>query len=117
MKATVRLILFALFVFAVNVAASGSSQQNAIAIISVLGLVLPFLYKYVPAAGKYMVAITLVVSIIAAAVAEVLSGEVNISNLQANPSLLYLSALSVYGLSQFIFATLKQSPKTLNLVS
>jgi hypothetical protein len=102
----------------VNIAATGTSQANATAILSIIGLVLPFVYKYVPAAGHYMVAITVGVSIIGALAAEVVSKEVSLSNLTAaNPTVLYMSVLSVYGLSQFMFAALKQSPSTVKAVA
>jgi hypothetical protein len=101
----------------VNIAATGTSQANATAILSIIGLVLPFVYKYVPAAGKYMVAITVGVSFVGGVVAEVSSGELSLSNLtSANPTLLYMTVLSVYGLSQFMFAALKQQPSTLKAV-
>lgn len=106
-----------LLVVFVNIAATGKSQANAIAIASFLGFALPFVYKYIPAAGHYMVVITVVVSIVGALVSEVLSGEVSLTSLQkTDPSVLYLSVLNVYGLSQFMFSLLTQSNKTAKAV-
>ena len=73
-----RRILFGLAIVGavlVNVAATGSSQADAIAIATVMGFALPFLYKYLPQVGHYMVAITVVASALTAVAAELYSGE------------------------------------------
>jgi hypothetical protein len=121
MRKLLRKILLPLVLAAillVNIAATGSSQANAIAIASVVGLALPFLYKVFPVAGHYMVIITVVVSVICAVVAEVAGGEIKLSNFQGtlDTTHLYLIVMSVYGLSQFMFAFLTQSPKTAKAV-
>lgn len=101
-----------------NIAATGTSQANAIAMITIAGLGLPFLFKLVPSAGHWMVAITVVVSLLASIGAEVLSGELVLSALpKADVPTLLASFLSVYGLTQFLYALLTQSPKTTSAVS
>lgn len=108
-----RLVLFVALAMFLGVAATGQSAENAAAIAGVAGLLLPLALKFVPAAGHYMVAITLVASAIIAIAAEVASGEIVLSNLSAtNGQALFVTALSVWGLSQIIYATLTQSPKT-----
>jgi len=109
------LILMIVGIGLVNIAASGTSEQNAIAIASVAGFVLTFLYKFLPQAGHYMVAITVAVSILAALGAMVASGELSLSHVDV--SSLYVTAMSAYGISQLVYATLTQSPKTVNAVT
>jgi len=109
------LVAFVLALYVVNIAASGTSEQNAIAIASVVGLVLPFVYKLIPAAGHYMVAITVGVSVVVALVAMVTSGELALDHVDL--SSLYVTAMSVYGLSQFVYATLTQKRSTEGAVS
>jgi hypothetical protein len=100
------------------IAATGGSQSTAIAIAGVVGLLLPFGLKLVPAAGHYMVGITLGSSLLVAVVAEVVTGEIDVSNLQAtNATALLAMFLSVYGLSQAVYAVLTQSPKTASVVT
>ena len=115
-----RLLVIAI-VFAVWLlltAATGSSQSTAIALASVAALILPFVLKYVPAVGHYMVAITLVVSLAVAIGAELLSGELVLSQLQsADASTIFTLFLGVFGLSQAVYAVLTQSPKTTGAVS
>lgn len=101
-----------------SIAATGQSEQNAAAIASIAGVLLPLVLKYVPAAGHYMVAISLGASAVIAVIAEVASGEVVLTNLSAtNGQVLLLTALSVWGLSQIVYATLTQSPKTTGAVT
>lgn len=102
-----------------NIAATGTSEADAIAIAAVFGVVATFVYKKVPAVGHYMVTITVVASFVIAVVSELLSQELKISNLQGSidPTQLLLQFMSVYGLGQFLFASLKQSPKTVALVT
>ena len=100
------------------IAASGQSDQNAVAIAAVAGVLLPLALKYVPAAGHYMVAISLAASAVIAIVAELASGELVLSNLSAtNGQALFVTALSVWGLSQVVYATLTQSPSTTKAVT
>ena len=100
------------------IAATGGSQSTAIAIAAVAGLILPLVLKYVPAAGHYMVAITLVASLVVAVLAELISGELVLSDLQkADPTTLFAMFLSVYGLSQVVYSALTQSPKTAGAVT
>jgi uncharacterized membrane protein (DUF441 family) len=95
------------------IGATGGSQSTAIAIATVVALVLPFALKYIPAAGHYMVAITLGASLVVAVLAEVATGEIVLSNLQAtNATALLAMFLSVYGLSQVVYSLLAQSSKT-----
>jgi hypothetical protein len=112
--------LLGLFVFVavfVAMAATGTSASNAVAIAGVLAVLLPFGLKIVPAAGHYMVAISMAASVVVAAIAEIASGEIVLSNLSAtNGSLLLATVLSVYALSQAVYAILTQSPKTAKLV-
>jgi hypothetical protein len=115
-----RVGLLCAFVIAIvlNIAATGQSEQNAAAIAGVAGVLLPLALKYVPAAGHYMVAISLAAAVVISVVAEVASGEVVLSNLSAtNGQALLLMALSVWGLSQIVYATLTQSPKTASAVT
>jgi hypothetical protein len=115
-----RVVLLCAFILAVflNIAATGQSEQNAAAIAGVAGVLLPLALKYVPAAGHYMVAISLAAAVVISVVAEVASGEVVLSNLSAtNGQALLLMALSVWGLSQIVYATLTQSPKTASAVT
>lgn len=111
-----RLLFFSLVVgvFLLNVAASGTSEQNAIAIASAAGLALTFVYKYIPTAGHYMVAITVAVSILAGLGGMIWSGELSLSHLDLTN--LYVTAISAYGISQLAYATLTQSPKTIKAV-
>jgi hypothetical protein len=102
----------------VSMAATGQSEQNAAAIAAVAGVLLPLALKFIPAAGHYMVAISLGASIAIAVIAEVASGEMVLSNLGAtNGQALLLMALSVWGLSQIVYASLTQSPKTAGAVT
>src|SRR5258708_2681983 len=115
-----RLLLFALVVvgWLLLTAATGSSQATAIAIASLVALSLPFVYKYVPAVGHYMGAITLVVSLLVAVGAELLTGELVLQNLQnADGTTLFALFLGVYGLSQAVYAALTQAPSTAKLVT
>jgi hypothetical protein len=97
----------------VNVAASGTSQSNAIALATVAGLLLPFVFKAIPAAGHYMVAIVVGVSFLVAVGAMLLSGELDLSQLQAaNTTTLLGLFMTVYGLGQLVYSALTQSPKT-----
>ena len=99
-------------------AATGGSQSTAIAIATVVALILPFVLKYVPAAGHYMVGITLIVSFVVAVLAELVSGEIDLSKLGSiDPTALLAMFLSVYGLSQVVYALLTQSPKTASAVT
>jgi hypothetical protein len=96
-----------------NIAATGTSEANGIAIATIFGLILPFLLKHVPAVGKYMWAITIGAAFVTAVGAELLSGELDIANLQgASVPVLLATFMSVYGLSQALFSLLKQSPTT-----
>jgi hypothetical protein len=96
-----------------NIAATGQSEQNAIAIATVIGLLLPFVLKLVPQAGHAMVAITVVAAFVAAVAAELLSGELSLSNLGALDTQTLLGLfMSVYGLSQLVYSTLTQKPAT-----
>lgn len=107
----------ALAVWVVLTAASASSQSTAIAIASIVGIVLPFVLKFIPAAGHYMLLITLGVSLLVAVAAELISGEIVLSNLQAvDAKTLFALFLSVWGLSQIVYAALSQSPKTASTV-
>jgi hypothetical protein len=95
------------------IAATGGSQSTAIALATVAALILPFVLKYVPAVGHYMVAITLIVSLVVAVLAELISGELVLSNLQStNATTVLAMFLSVYALSQVVYSVLAQSPKT-----
>jgi ABC-type glucose/galactose transport system permease subunit len=99
-------------------ASTGNSQNTALAIAAVAGVVLPLVLKYVPSAGHYMIAITLVVSLAIAAVAELLTGEIVLSRLQATDAqTLFTTFLGVWGLSQIVYAALTQSPSTAKLVT
>ncbi len=112
------LIGVVLVAWVVNIAASGTSQENAIAIATIAGLVLPFLFKLVPAAGHYMIAIIVTVSFLAAAGAMVLSGDLDLTRLQqANTTALLGLFMEVYGLGQFVYSVLTQHPATVNAVS
>jgi hypothetical protein len=94
-----------------------ASLATALAIAGVGGVALPFLLKLVPAAGKYMVAICVVASLVIALVAEVASGEIVLSNLSAtNVPALIAIFLSVEGLSQRLYSILIQSPATAKAV-
>ena len=115
-----RLMVLALVLMAwlLLTAATGSSQATAIAIASIVALILPFVYKYVPAVGHYMVALTLVVSLLVAVGAELLTGELVLSQLQSvDGTTLFALFLGVYGLSQAVYAALTQSPKTATAVT
>src|SRR5690349_5993130 len=95
---------FALYV--ALIAASAASQSSALEIAAVVGLVLPFVLKLVPAAGHYMVAITLVVSLLVAVIAEAFTGELVLSNLShTDYASLFTIFMSVWGLSQVVYAT------------
>ncbi len=109
-----RLFLLAIVgVWLVTLAATGGSQSTAIAIAAVVGVLLPLGLKYIPAAGHYMVGISLGASLVVAVIAEIVSGEIVLSNLQATDAQTLLALfLSVWGLSQIVYATLTQSPKT-----
>lgn len=101
-----------------NIAASGTSQENAIAIATIAGLVLPFFFKLIPAAGHYMIAIVVVISFLAAAGAMLLSGELDLSKLQtADTGTLLGLFMTVYGLGQFVYSTLTQHPDTTGAVT
>jgi hypothetical protein len=115
-----RLLLLALVVFGwvLLIAATGGSQSTAIALAAVAGLILPFVLKYVPAVGHYMVAITLIVSLVVAVLAMLISGELVLSKLQStDAATLFALFLSVYALSQVVYAALTQSPKTASAVT
>jgi len=104
--------------YAMIMAASGGSQSTAIAIAGVVGVLLPFVLKLVPAAGHYMVGITLGASLLVALLAEAVSGEIVLSNLKSTDAATLLGLfLSVWGLSQIVYATLTQSPKTAGAVT
>lgn len=108
------LILLALFT---TIAATTDSAETAAKITAVAGVILPFLLKLVPAAGHYMVAITLAASLLIAGVAMWYTGELVLTNLSAtNLPLLLSTALSAWGLSQIVYATLTQHPSTAKLV-
>lgn len=111
------LLVVVVFVL-VNVAATGTSQANAIAFASAFGVILALTGKYIPAVGHRMVGIVVVLSFVLAIVAEVASKEISLSNLQStDPAHLLTAFLSVWGLSQFLFATLTQSTKTAKAVT
>src|SRR5881392_935022 len=105
----IRKLLFGIGVFAVvlvTMAASGASQANAIALSTIAGIILPLVLKYVPAAGHYMVAITVGASLVVAVLAELMSGELVLNNLQGmDTSALLAAFVLVYGLSQFVYST------------
>jgi hypothetical protein len=102
----------------VNIAASGTSQSNAIALATVAGLLLPFVFKAIPAAGHYMVAIVVGISFAVAVGAMLISGELDINQLQsANTTTLLGLFMTVYGLGQFVYSTLTQSSKTAGAVT
>lgn len=110
------LVVLVIAIFLITAATSGS-ETTAATIAGIAGVVLPLVLKFVPAAGHYMVAITLVASLLIAGGAELASGELVLTNLNAGdlPALL-TTALSVWGLSQIVYATLTQSPKTAKAV-
>lgn len=112
-----RLLGFVLLVVLVSTAATGGSLANAMAIAGVAALILPFGLKLIPAAGKYMIAICVVASLVIAVAAELASGEIVLSNLSATdmPTLLAIF-LSVEGLSQRLYSILIQSPTTAKAV-
>ena len=113
-----RFVLFLALAVLMGVAATGGSEQTAVAIVAIAGVLLPLVLKYIPAAGHYMVAITLAASAVIAVIAEIASGEIVLANLSAtNGQQLLVTALSVWGLSQVVYATLTQSPKTVNAVT
>jgi hypothetical protein len=112
------LIGVVLSAWVVNIAASGSSQENAIAIATIAGLVLPFLFKYVPKAGHYMIAIVVAVSALAAVGAMLLSGDLDIEHLQnLNTTALLGLFMTVYGLGQLVWSILTQHPDTQGAVT
>lgn len=95
------------------VALADKSLATALAIAGAAAVVLPFLLKLVPAAGKYMIAICVAASLLIAVGAEIASGEIDFQNLSAtNVPALIAIFLSVEGLSQRIYSILIQSPKT-----
>ena len=107
-----------LVIWVTTVAASAASQSSALAIAGVIGVILPFILKLVPAAGHYMIAITLVASLLVAVLAELVSGELVLSSLQkTDPVALFTLFMSVWGLSQVVYAILIQSPKTAGAVT
>jgi hypothetical protein len=108
-----RLVGLALLVILVATAATGGSLAVAIAIAGVAAVVIPFVLKLVPAVGKYMIAICVGTSLVIAVAAELFSGEIVLSNLQATDVTTLLAIfLSVEGLSQRLYSILIQSPKT-----
>lgn len=110
--------LMVFLIWLLTVAAAGGSQSTAIALAGVAGVILPFVLKLVPAAGHYMVLIALGASLFIAVLAEIISGEIVLSHLQStDPKTLFALFLSVWGLSQIVYATLSQSPKTAGAVS
>lgn len=98
-------------------AATEASQTTALAIAGVVAVLLPLVLKAVPAAGHWMVGITLAASLVVAVISEWISGELVLSNLQGTDvQALFTLFLSVWGLSQIVYATLSQSPKTAGAV-
>jgi len=96
-----------LFVFL----SASTGQATALAIASVVGIVAPFVLKLVPQAGRYMLIITAVVAIAIAIVAELVSGEVRLSDLQAtDPGSLYKTIGVTFAVMQFVFAYFKDHP-------
>jgi len=99
-------------------AASAQTEQTAFGIAGVLALILPFALKFVPRAGKYMIAICMGSSLVIAVVSMLISGEAKFSDLQGTdiPTLITLF-LTVEALSQRLYSILTQSPKTENAVT
>jgi hypothetical protein len=105
------------FIWLFVTAATPASEASALAISGVAGVILSLLVKYVPAAGRWMVGITLGLSLLVAIAAEVATGEIVLSNLQsASPATLFATFMSAWGLSQLTYAWLTQSPKTVKAV-
>src|SRR5467141_1080375 len=103
----------AIALWLVLTAAAPASTSSALAIAGVVGVLLPLVLKFVPAAGHYMIAITLIVSLLVAVIAEVVTGELVLSDLsKTDYAALFTIFMSVWGLSQVVYATLAQSPKT-----
>ena len=70
------------------------------------------------AAPAGSVAITVGASLVVAVLAELMSGELVLNNLQGmDTSALLAAFVLVYGLSQFVYSTLNQSPKTAGAVN
>ena len=113
------LVLGALALVMVTAAApADASLATALGIAGVAALILPFVLKLVPAAGKYMIAICVVASLLIAVGSMVASGEIVLDNLRATdlPTLLAIF-LSVEGLSQRLYSILIQSPETARAVT
>lgn len=114
-------LIVGVIVFAVWLAltaASPASEASALAISGVAGVILSLLAKYVPATGRYMVGITLGLSLLVAIVAEIVTGELVVTKLQsADPATLFATFMSAWGLSQLTYAWLTQSPKTVKAVT
>jgi O-antigen ligase len=107
-----RLFLFVTLmalIFVTQVAATG--QATALVIASAVGVVAPFVLKLFPQVGRYMLIITAVASILIAVVAEVVTGEISLTNLQStDPTKLYETVIAAFGVSQFVFAYFKDHP-------
>jgi hypothetical protein len=99
-------------------ASTDASQTTALGIAGVVGVLLPFILKYVPASGGWMVGITLAISLLVAVVAEIVTGEIVLSDLQhTDAGHLFAVFMSVWGLSQVVYASLTQHPATANAVN
>jgi O-antigen ligase len=94
------------FILLTQVAATGTA--TALAIAAAVGIIAPFILKFVPAAGRYMLAITALVSVVIAIAAELISGDVNLSNLDVTK--IGELCIATFGVTQAVFAYFKDHP-------
>jgi hypothetical protein len=99
-------LLAGLAVLTIGATANDLALQIAGVIVLGAPLLMPFVLKYVPAAGGWMVAISYGVSLVVAIVAGLVSGAVKLTDLSTAPGALAAS-MAVYGLSQLVYNIFK----------
>jgi len=105
-----KLALYGLFVLLVLSQIAATGQATALAIATVVGIIAPFVLRFIPLKDTQMVLLTQALSVVIAVVAGLISGDINLSNLGADPAAIVGLVGWTYAVTQAVYNYFKDHP-------